>query len=67
MGPWSDKRQHERADAIVRLLAQNDLDDWSRNFWIKTLNSLAKDEDEYNARVKNTYQNMIKWRNPFDE
>jgi hypothetical protein len=67
MGPYSEEKQMERALAVQRILSDPNLNEWSRNYWTKVAMTLSMNEEQYNARVKNTYQNMIQWRNPFDE
>jgi hypothetical protein len=67
MGPYSEEKQMERALAVQRILSDPNLNEWSRNYWTKVAMTLSLNEEQYNARVKNTYQNMIQWRNPFDE
>ena len=56
MGPFSEKIQQRRADAIKHLLATNpQMDDYMKSVWESKLNGLAQNEDEYNQRVKQVY------------
>ena len=58
MGPWSEQRQLERLAAVSRLLEQQDLSDWARNYWSGVLNTIARDEARYNARVVSTWREI---------
>ena len=59
MGPFSEKKQFDRATSIKRLLDQNpDLDVLTRAMWESKLKNLAMTEERYNARVKNIFSNM---------
>ena len=60
MGPWSEETQMRRVDAVRRLLAQDNLSDWARNYWQSVLDRIARDEDRYNARVVTTFNEMRK-------
>ncbi len=56
MGPFSEKIQQRRADAIKHLLATNpQMDEYMKSVWESKLNGLAQNEDEYNQRVKQVY------------
>jgi len=55
MGPYSEKKQFERAESVQKLLERNDLSEWARTFWSKVLRDLAHDEFTYNQRVVNAY------------
>ena len=56
MGPYSEAKQMERAEAIQRLLETNpDLDPLYKAMWMKHLNNLALNETTYNYRVKHVY------------
>ena len=56
MGPFSEKIQQRRADAIKHLLATNpQMDNYMKSVWESKLNGLAQNEDEYNKRVKQVY------------
>ena len=59
MGPYSEEMQMKRADAIQRLLDQNpQIDKIYRGMWERKLRGLAKNETEYNYRVKTIYSQM---------
>jgi len=58
MGPYSEKRQLERAEAVARLLAQGNLSEWAEDYWSKVAMTLAQNEGQYNARVVHLYQNI---------
>ena len=60
MGPWNEHTQLERIDAVRRLLAQPDLNDWARAYWTSVLNRIAMTEDRYNSRVVSVYKEA--WR-----
>ena len=67
MGPFSEKKQIERADSIQRLLDSNpQLDDHMKGIWLKHQRNLCLNEDEYNKRVKDIYTNSFKPNNYFD-
>jgi|TARA_B110000444_G_scaffold256174_1_gene291998 hypothetical protein len=56
MGPFSEARQIQRADAIGRLLRDNpDIDPLYRAIWERHLKNLAYNETSYNERVKHVY------------
>jgi len=58
MGPYSEQRQLERAEAVARLLAQPNLDEWARNYWTKVAMNLSQNEEQYNARVVHLYNKI---------
>lgn len=58
MGPYSERRQLERAWAVARLLEQDDLSPWAKKYWSKVLKELATNEGIYNYRVKTVYTEM---------
>lgn len=59
MGPFSDKKQIERADIIQSLLDNNpQLDDHMKSIWLNHQRNLCLNEDEYNKRVKNIYNKI---------
>lgn len=61
MGPYSEARQIERAEAIKHLLESNpQLSEEYRSIWKKHLMNLALNETTYNYRVKNIYSNLKK-------
>jgi len=59
VGPYSEERQYQRAEAIQSLLENNpDIDPLYRAVWEKHLWNLSFNESTYNYRVKNIYTNM---------
>ena len=64
MGPYSEERQYERAQAIARLLSDPNLNDEVRIIWERHLANLSRDESQYNSRVKQIYTEM---RNRYTE
>lgn len=57
MGPYNEMRQLSRRGAVHQLLQQNNLSEWARNYWSLVYDTIAMDEDRYNARVANTFKN----------
>lgn len=57
MGPYSEERQFQRADAIASLLKQ-ELPDTARAMWEGHLRNLARNETQYNYRVAEVYRNI---------
>lgn len=65
MGPYSEERQFQRAASICRLLDQP-LPDETRAMWEMHLRNLARNETQYNYRVKEVYskiqrKGIIQW------
>jgi gluconate kinase len=58
MGPYSERRQAQRRNNILRILARPNLKDDARRIWTQHLNRLATSEEQYNARVKAVYSNL---------
>lgn len=58
MGPWSEQKQLERRASVLRLLQQNNLSEWARNYWGTVFDTIAMNEDRYHSRVKSVYSNM---------
>ena len=59
MGPYSEEKQLQRADAIRFLLENNpSLSEDYKSIWKKHLSNLALNETTYNYRVKAVYSNM---------
>ena len=59
MGPYSEDVQFKRAESIKRLLEQNpQIDPLYRGMWENKLRALAKNETEYNWRVRSLYEGM---------
>lgn len=63
MGPYSEQRQLERAEAVARMLQQPQLSEWARNYWSKVAVNLAQNEAQYNARVVRLYTSIKPTRN----
>jgi hypothetical protein len=64
MGPWSEERQYQRAQAIARVLADPNLNEDARRIWERHLGNLSSNEDQYNARVRQIWTEM---RNRYTE
>lgn len=64
MGPWSEERQYQRAQAIARVLADPNLNEDARRIWENHLKNLSRNEDQYNARVRQIWTEM---RNRYTE
>jgi len=60
MGPYSKKRQVQRAEAVSRLLAHKNLSDWACNYWTGVLKNLAVNEEQYNHRVVQLYKDKAR-------
>ena len=61
MGPFSEDRQYQRAQAIQRLLDQSPgLDPVYKAMWENKLRNLAMNETTYNYRVKSIYSRMTR-------
>ena len=59
MGPYSEQRQFQRAEAIQRLLDTNpQLDIRTKTMWENHLQNLCKNETTYNYRVKTIYSKL---------
>jgi len=59
MGPYSEQRQFQRAEAIQNLLATNpQLDTRTRTMWENHLRNLCANETTYNYRVKTIYSQL---------
>ena len=59
MGPYSEERQLQRAEAIRFLLDNNPhLPQDYKSIWKKHLSNLALNETTYNYRVNAIYSNM---------
>ena len=58
MGPYSEQRQLERAQAIIRLLENPELNADARRIWEKHLRNLSRNETTYNYRVKTIWTEM---------
>ena len=58
MGPYSERRQAQRRNNILRILSNPNLKEDARRIWTQHLNRLATSEEQYNARVKAVYSNL---------
>ena len=58
MGPYSEQRQIERAEAVARLLSDPNLNDWAKNYWSRVAQNLSMSEEQYNARVVALFTGM---------
>ncbi len=66
MGPYSEAKQLQRAEAIGRLLETNpQLDPVYRAMWENKLRALSQNEEEYNRRVVGIYKDrnreVVEW------
>ena len=58
MGPWSEETHLKRATQVKLRLEQGGLNSWAEGFWKDVLHRLAKNEEVYNARVKEVYSKI---------
>ena len=62
MGPYSEAKQLQRADAIEFLLSNNpQLDFDYKCMWENKLRALASSETEYNLRLAGLEKQVIPW------
>ena len=57
MGPYSEMRQLSRRGAVLQLLQKDNLSEWARTYWGRVYDTIAMEEDRYNARVAVTFKN----------
>ena len=57
MCPFNEMRQFSRIGVVLQRLQQNDLSAWARNYWRTFYDTIAMDEERYNARVITTFKN----------
>ena len=57
MGPFNEMTQLERRAKVLAILQQDNLSKWARGFWGQVFDTIAMDEDRYNARVAVTFKN----------
>ena len=57
MGPFNEMKQLSRKGAVLTVLQQDNLSEWARNYWGTVYDTIAMDEDRYNARVAVTFKN----------
>lgn len=62
MGPYSEELQSKRRANLKLILADPKLSDDMKRIWKQHLNNLAINEDEYNKRVKEIYENVRPWK-----
>lgn len=62
MGPYSEELQSKRRANLKLILANPKLSDDMKRIWKMHLNNLAINEDEYNKRVKEIYENVRPWK-----
>jgi hypothetical protein len=59
MGPFSEEKQYQRAEAIQRLLDTNpQLNSETKTMWERKLKELSFNESTYNFRVREVYTQM---------
>lgn len=58
MGPYSEEKQYQRAEAIARLLDNPKLSTETRMMWERHLKNLSHNEETYNFRVKHIYSKL---------
>lgn len=58
MGPFSQMKQLERKASVLRVLKQNNLSEWARNYWGTVYDTIAMDEGRYNDRVVTVFKNI---------
>jgi hypothetical protein len=58
MGPYSEEKQYQRAEAIVALLENPNLPSETRAIWQNHLANLSRSESTYNWRVKEIYSKL---------
>jgi len=59
MGPYSEQRQLERAQAIQRVLDNPSLPDDARLMWERHLDCLSRNEETYNYRVRTLWTHIV--------
>ena len=60
MGPFNEMRQLSRRGAVLQILQQDNLSEWARNYWGTVYDTIAMNEQRYNARVVTTFKNATK-------
>jgi len=58
MGPFSEQKQLERRASVLRILQQDELSEWARNYWGNVFDTIAMTEERYNARVVGTWNEI---------
>tara|TARA_B110000503_G_scaffold103871_1_gene155042 strand:+ start:511 stop:690 length:180 start_codon:yes stop_codon:yes gene_type:complete len=49
-----------RRAAVLRILQQDNLSAWARAYWGTVFDTIAMNEERYNARAENYFKNMKK-------
>lgn len=62
MGPYSEELQQKRRNSLKLILADPNISKDMKRIWKQHLNNLAVDENEYNKRVKEIYENVRPWK-----
>lgn len=55
MGPFDEEIQYRRSTALARVILDKRIDPEFRAIYESKLNTLARSETDYNARVKGVY------------
>ena len=58
MGPFNLMTQLERKARVLAILQQDNLSEWARGYWGQVFDTIAMDEERYNARVYTVYKNI---------
>jgi hypothetical protein len=56
MMPFNEMTQLGRKATVGRLLQQDNLSEWARNYWNLVFDTIAMNEQRYNARVYTVYK-----------
>jgi hypothetical protein len=56
MMPFNEMTQLGRKATVGRLLQQDNLSEWARNYWSQVFDTIAMNEQRYNARVYTVYK-----------
>ncbi len=56
MMPFNEMTQLGRKATVGRLLQQDNLTEWARNYWSLVFDTIAMNEQRYNARVYTVYK-----------
>jgi|TARA_B110000908_G_scaffold155525_1_gene193775 hypothetical protein len=52
MPPFNEMKQLERKATVYTLLQQDNISTWAIKFWTNVFNTIAMNEETYNARIK---------------
>ena len=58
MGPFNEMKQLGRKANCLAVLQRNDLSEWARNYWSTVYDTIAMNEERYNARVVSLYKDI---------